>query len=87
MEEEVDSVCLAEYGILTPVADEDFMASAIDTLSSDIALRNSYEFSAKERANDFSVDKIVQQYKSELLGQLYPGRGDALSPPSMVDIR
>lgn len=70
MEEKIDSVCLARYGILTPVADENLMASAIDTLSNNDALRSSYELSAKERAKDFCLSNIVQRYREELLKEL-----------------
>lgn len=61
-----DDVELAEYGILFPVGSLDSLYTAIDLLLNDVVLKEKYITKAKKRAEDFSVEKIVKQYKKVL---------------------
>jgi len=53
----------APYGILFSVADTERLTEAITLLLQDETQKKSYTEKAKKRAEDFSVEKIVQQYK------------------------
>jgi glycosyltransferase involved in cell wall biosynthesis len=50
-------------GLLVPVEDEAALAEGILKLLRDHALREKFATSGKERAMDFSADKIVRQYE------------------------
>lgn len=56
----------AQYGILFPVGDIDGLSKAVSFLLENEALRETYRVKAYERAHDFSVKKIVEQYKKVL---------------------
>jgi len=57
---------IAEYGILYGTNDIDALIQAITLLDSDKTLYQKYVDSGNHRINDFSVDKIVKQYKEVL---------------------
>ena len=70
----------AEYGVLMPVFEikykstkellggkEMMWVEAIDKLLEDETLRKNYSEKAKQRAEDFRIEKIVQEWK-EVLG-------------------
>lgn len=56
----------AEYGILFPVGDIDSLSEAIKQLLNNKELKDTYREKAYQRAHDFSVDKIIEQYKKVL---------------------
>jgi len=58
---------LAKYGILFPVGDVKSLTEAIQLLLRDKNLYEKYRKVGRKRAEDFSVEKIVQQYKEVLL--------------------
>ncbi len=58
-----DKVELAEYGILTPIKNVDKLQEAMNLIINDKSLRNKYQDKAKQRANDFRIDKIIKQYE------------------------
>ncbi|MGB9855707.1 MAG: glycosyltransferase [Caldisericum exile] len=57
----------AEYGCLVPVGGVAEIKEAVEKLLADDILRNKYIQKGKERAKDFSLDKIIAKYK-EVLG-------------------
>lgn len=59
-----------KYGILTAVNNQKNMEEAMKLMMEDKALRNSYKQKALKRANDFSMEKIIQQYKEILCADL-----------------
>lgn len=54
---------LAEFGILTPTNKEKKLKEAMDVIIKDKELRERYCLKTKERMKDFSIEKIIQQYK------------------------
>lgn len=54
-----DNIELTEYGILTPIKDIENMKKAINMIINDESLRKKYQDKAKQRANDFRIDKII----------------------------
>lgn len=58
-----DKIELAEYGILSPVKNVEKMKEAMNLIINDETLRKKYQEKAKQRANDFSIDKIIKQYE------------------------
>ena len=62
-----DDIELAKYGILYPVGDIEKLTKAIKLLTSDRKLREEYSLKGIERAKDFSVEKIIEEYKKVLL--------------------
>ncbi len=58
-----------EYGLLFEVGDRKKMVEHIKTLLADEILAKKYIKKAKQRADDFSVDKIVEEYKKVLLDE------------------
>ncbi|PZP13065.1 MAG: glycosyltransferase [Aliarcobacter butzleri] len=58
-----DKVEFAEYGILTPIKNVDKLHEAMNLTINDESLRNNYQDKAKQRANDFRIDKIIKQYE------------------------
>lgn len=55
-----------EYGLLFDVGDKGKLLKNIKLLLNDTKLKNRYEEKAKKRSYDFSVEKIVAQYKKVL---------------------
>jgi len=62
-----DEVELAEYGILSPVKNIDKMKKAMNLIGNNEYLRKNYQKKAKQRANDFRIEKILQQYEKVFL--------------------
>lgn len=58
-----NNIELAEYGILTPMKNVDKLQEAMNLIINDESLRNNYQDKAKQRANDFRIDKIIKQYE------------------------
>ena len=61
-----NSIEKAKYGLLFPVGDVDSLSEAIKQLLDNEKLKDSYSEKAYQRAHDFSVEKIVEQYKKVL---------------------
>ena len=57
-----EDIELAEYGILTPVNDENALVKALKLIDSDRELKNRYIQKSKKRIDDFTIDKIAQKY-------------------------
>jgi glycosyltransferase involved in cell wall biosynthesis len=66
-----DKIEIAKYGILYPVGDVEQMVNAIKLLLQDEKLFNSYKEKVVKRAKDFSMEKIIKQYKKVLLKEDY----------------
>lgn len=58
-----DKIELAEYGILTPIKNIDKLQEAMNLIIDDESLRKKYQDKAKQRVNDFRIDKIIKQYE------------------------
>lgn len=58
-----NNIELAEYGILIPIKNVDKLQEAMNLIINDESLRKSYQDKAKQRANDFRIDKIIKQYE------------------------
>ena len=54
---------LAEYGILTPVGDEQKLAEAMKMIYENKNLRKEYSKKAKNRAEDFEVERIIKEWE------------------------
>jgi len=61
-----DGLEIAEHGILVPKSNVKFLREAITLLLLNKALKEKLISSGYERAKDFSVDKIITQYKKVL---------------------
>lgn len=66
LQEEIKETKLKEYGILVPPANSEELAKAILLLLTDDKLRKQYSERAKKRAEDFSVEKIIQKWENIL---------------------
>ena len=58
-----DKIELVEYGILTPIKNVDKLQEAMNLMINNESLRKKYQDKAKQRANDFRIDKIIKQYE------------------------
>lgn len=58
-----NNIELAEYGILTPIKNVEKLKEGMDLMINDKDLKKDYEEKAKNRANDFRIDKIIKQYE------------------------
>ncbi|MDY0314375.1 MAG: glycosyltransferase [Arcobacteraceae bacterium] len=58
-----NNIELAEYGILSPIKNIEKMKEAMNLIINDESLRKKYQDKAKQRANDFRIDKIIKQYE------------------------
>ena len=58
-----DKIELADYGILTPTKNVEKLKESMSLMISDKKLVQGYRERAKQRANDFRIDKIIKQYK------------------------
>lgn len=61
--ESVAKLTQADYGILTPVGDQQSLYDAMKLLYTDEDLRNHYKKRALTRAKDFEIEKIVKQWE------------------------
>lgn len=81
IEKKTDVIEYGDYGILVPVESdnnfspqaslltekENILSSAIETLINNIPLRHKYEDNAKVRINDFSPEKITEEWETLIL--------------------
>ncbi|CUU82610.1 Alpha-1%2C4-N-acetylgalactosamine transferase PglJ %2C CAzY family GT4 [Campylobacter hyointestinalis subsp. hyointestinalis] len=58
-----DKIELAQYGILIPIKNIEKMKEAIKSIMNDDVLRQSYKEKARQRANDFRVEKSIKLYE------------------------
>ena len=58
-----NNIELAEYGILTPIKNVEKLKEAMNLIITDENLRKKYQDKAKQRANDFKIEKIIKQYE------------------------
>ncbi|MDN5126833.1 glycosyltransferase [Aliarcobacter butzleri] len=58
-----DKIEFAEYGILTPIKNVEKLKEAMSLMINDENLRKNYQDKAKQRANDFKIEKIIKQYE------------------------
>jgi len=58
-----DDIELAEYGILAPINNINKLKEAMNLIINDNNLKNEYRQKAKNRANDFRIEKIKKQYE------------------------
>ena len=58
-----DKIELAEYGVLAPIKNVGKLKEAMDLMINDEQIRTNYKEKAKQRANDFRIDKIIKQYE------------------------
>ena len=61
-----DDIELGEFGILTPVGSQENLTKALNLLINDKNLRLLYSQKAKQRAGDFNIKKIIDEYKDIL---------------------
>ena len=61
-----DDIELGEFGILTPVGSQENLTKALNLLINDKNLRLLYAQKAKQRAGDFNIKKIIDEYKDIL---------------------
>jgi len=64
-----DKIELAEYGILTPIKNINKLQEAMNLIMNDKNLRKKYQHKAKQRANDFRIEKIIKQYEEILCAE------------------
>ena len=57
-----DRIEFADFGLLTPVRNIKFLADAMKIMMSDESIREKYQKLAHERASDFDIKKISEQY-------------------------
>ena len=62
-----ENIELAKYGVLYPVGDVENLTKAIKLLVKNKNLKEKYSQFGLKRANDFSVEKIIEKYKKVLL--------------------
>jgi N-acetylgalactosamine-N,N'-diacetylbacillosaminyl-diphospho-undecaprenol 4-alpha-N-acetylgalactosaminyltransferase len=58
-----DDIEIAQYGILVPVNNREKLKEAMNLMINDKSLRKRYIDKSKDRVNDFSIEKIIKQYK------------------------
>jgi N-acetylgalactosamine-N,N'-diacetylbacillosaminyl-diphospho-undecaprenol 4-alpha-N-acetylgalactosaminyltransferase len=59
----------AKYGILYAVGDVKALVESIQKLLDDEKLYKHYSIAGQDRANDFSVEKIIKQYRNVLCAE------------------
>jgi len=64
--EEVKDVSLEEYGILTPVYNEDKIFEALEKIYLEKDLRDKYQKKSLERSKDFALKIIINKWESIL---------------------
>jgi len=57
---------IAEYGILTPLGDEEKLVKAMKLIYKDEKLRYNFKNKAKERIKEFEVSKIIKQWEKTI---------------------
>ena len=57
-----NSIEIGEYGILCPVGNCEQMAQAMETILNDSNLQNLYKKKSLERANQLSIDRMMEQW-------------------------
>jgi len=62
----LDEIEQAEYGLLTPINNQEKLKEALDLLLSDNRLRKQYIDKIDERIKNFRLEKIVSEYESIL---------------------
>lgn len=61
-----DNIEIVEHGILTPIKNKTKLKEAMNLMINDKKLLNRYQQKAKQRANDFKIEKIIKQYEKIL---------------------
>ncbi|MDN5049859.1 glycosyltransferase [Aliarcobacter butzleri] len=64
-----DKIEFAEYGILVPIKNVEKLKEAMNLMINDENLRKNYQDKAKQRANDFKIEKIIKQYERILCAE------------------
>ncbi|MCG3681413.1 glycosyltransferase [Aliarcobacter butzleri] len=64
-----DKIEFAEYGVLTPIKNVEKLKEAMNLMINDENLRKNYQDKAKQRANDFKIEKIIKQYERILCAE------------------
>lgn len=64
-----DKIEFAEYGVLTPIRNVEKLKEAMNLMINDENLRKNYQDKAKQRANDFKIEKIIKQYERILCAE------------------
>lgn len=61
-----DTIELAKYGVLFPIGDIKSLTKSIQLLLEDINLGERYSQNAQKRANNFTIERIIDKYKEVL---------------------
>ncbi|MCG3690389.1 glycosyltransferase [Aliarcobacter butzleri] len=64
-----DKIEFAEYGVLTPIKNVEKLKEAMNLMINDENFRKNYQDKAKQRANDFKIEKIIKQYERILCAE------------------
>jgi len=64
-----DKIEFAEYGVLTPIKNVEKLKEEMNLMINDENLRKNYQDKAKQRANDFKIEKIIKQYERILCAE------------------
>ena len=64
-----DKIEFAEYGVLTPIKNVEKLKEAMNLMINDENLRKNYQDKAKQRANDFKIEKIIKQHERILCAE------------------
>lgn len=62
----LDKMEFSKYGILVPIKNVEKLQETMNLVIHDESLRKKYQEKAKQRANDFKIDKIIKQYEEIL---------------------
>lgn len=65
-----DTIEFAQYGILTPINDTKNLKKAMHIIMANENIRNSYKTKSRQRAQDFSKEKITLQFIKEIEGTI-----------------
>jgi len=65
-----DNFELGDYGILYPVGNIEALKNAIEYLLNNKDVYKKYKKKSIERAKDFSIEKIIKEYKKVLLEEV-----------------
>ncbi len=61
-----ESIELGEFGILTPINDVENLIKSMRIMMEDIELKQKYKLKSKNRANEFKIESIIEQYNEIL---------------------
>jgi len=64
-----NSLDKVEYGLLTPINNENILKEALELMINNDKLRDNYSEKSKQRANDFKIEKIIKQYKDAICAE------------------